>query len=208
MSRSVVMDDGWDVVQLADQMKNLTGGDVKFSTIPIVSEEGWSEDGMQSVVEVDPTEVHTFVDAQLGKPTENSDPRAAVQVDVVNAGTVDGLAGNVSGLLTAKGYREGKTSTKPMNEFDSVIFANSAGSEDAKQLVKDLGGGIAIREDSSLPKKHLRAVLTNTYSGLGALSATGDQGENANDGTSEAGVRKARARPSIRADRKGPVCVN
>ncbi|UQE76279.1 LCP family protein [Gordonia sp. PP30] len=208
VSRSVVIDDGWDVVKLAEQMKDLTGGNVKFTTIPVVSEHGWSDDGTQSVVEVDPKQVQTFVDRQLGKASTVKTGRGAYQVDVVNAGTVDGLAANVSGLLTAKGYREGATSSKPMNEFNSIVFAKDPDGDGAKQLVKDLGGDIEIRKDTSLPDDRLRAVLTNTYTGTGAIWNTGPQGDNANDQTSGASDGEVKATPAIKADTNGPVCVN
>ncbi|MEZ5212737.1 LCP family protein [Gordonia sp. (in: high G+C Gram-positive bacteria)] len=208
VSRSVVIDDGWDVVKLAEQMKDLTGGNVKFTTIPVVTEHGWSDDGMQSVVEVDPKQVQTFVDRQLGKSSTANTGRAAYQVDVINAGTVDGLAANVSGLLTAKGYRAGETSSKPMNEFDSIVFAKDKDGDGAKQLVKDLGGNIEIREDPALPDDRLRAVLTNTYTGTGAIWNTGPQGENANDAGSRAADGEVKATPAIKADTDGPVCVN
>lgn len=212
MSRSVVIDDGWDIISLADRLKDLTGGSVKFSTIPVVTEHGWSDDGMQSVVEVDPQQVHTFVDKELGKESRNdsSDVRSDTTVDVTNAGTVDGLAANVAGLLGGKGWKEGELSNEPMDEFDSLIFAKDPDSDAAKQLAKDLGGNIAIREDSSLPGDKLRAVLTNTYTGMGAIWNTGDQGENTNDGASPSGAAKASAaaQPAIKADTKGPVCVN
>ena len=211
VSRSVVIDDGWDILKLADQLKDLTGGNVKFTTIPVLAEDGWSDDGMQSVVEVDPQQVQTFVDRQLGgSDPQASGGRAGYAVDVVNAGTVDGLASNVSGLLTAKGYREGDMSTKPINEFDSIIFARSADNPAAKQLATDLGGGIEVRADPDLPDDRLRAVLTNTYTGLGAIWNTGPQGENANDDSSADATAKnsGKATAAIKADTDGPICVN
>ncbi|WP_454162831.1 LCP family glycopolymer transferase [Gordonia iterans] len=210
VSRSVVIDDGWNVLTLAEQLKDLSGGDVKFTTIPVVTDHGWSDDGMQSVVEVDPEQVKTFVDRQLGtNATDSAGGRGAVTVDVVNAGTVTGLAANVSGLLTAKGYQEGETASRPINEFDSIVFAKSRDSEAAKQLVRDLGGDIEIREDPSLPDDKLRAVLTNTYTGLGAIWNTGPQGDNTQDATSpQAKKNDVKNTPAIKADTDGPVCVN
>lgn len=210
VSRSVVIDDGWDVVKLAEQLKDLTGGNVKFTTIPVVTEHGWSDDGTQSVVEVDPDQVKTFVDRQLGTGNKNAaGGRAGYAVDVVNAGTVDGLAANVAGLLTAKGYREGTTVSKPMNEFNSLVFAKDKNSDAAKQLVTDLGGDIEIREDSSLPDDTFRAVLTNTYTGTGAIWNTGPQGENSNDEAARpASDGEVKATSAIKADTDGPVCVN
>ncbi|MFT4088394.1 MAG: LCP family protein [Gordonia sp. (in: high G+C Gram-positive bacteria)] len=207
VSRSVVIDDGWDIIKFADQLKDLSGGNVKFNTIPVVSDHGWSDDGTQSVVTVDPEKVKTWVDRQLGNGSTQTSGRGAYRVDVVNAGTVDGLAANVAGLLTAKGYQQGKTESKPINEFNSIVFARSKDSDGAKQLVKDLGGDIEIREDSSLGDDQLRAVLTNTYTGLGAIWNTGPQGDHTNN-TAEQDPATTQQSAPIKADTDGPVCVN
>lgn len=212
VSRSVVIDDGWDVIQFAESLKDMTGGNVKFTTIPIADDQAWSEDGTQSVLGVDPQEVQRFVDRQLGRSNKSAptNPRTDYQVDVVNAGTVTGLAANVLRLLEKLGYEPGKTSSKPMNEFDSLIFADSTDNEGAKQLVKDLKAGkIEIREDSSLPEDKLRLVLTNTYNvGLGAISST--DGEESSDSDAEPSKTSSSkpAEPVIKADTEGPVCVN
>jgi len=185
---------------------------VKFTTIPIADDQAWSEDGTQSVLGVDPQEVQRFVDRQLGRSNKSAptNPRTDYQVDVVNAGTVTGLAANVLRLLEKLGYEPGKTSSKPMNEFDSLIFADSTDNEGAKQLVKDLKAGkIEIREDSSLPEDKLRLVLTNTYNvGLGAISST--DGEESSDSDAEPSKTSSSkpAEPVIKADTEGPVCVN
>ncbi len=209
VSRSVVLDDGWDILTFAESLKDLTGGNVKFTTIPIADDQAWSEDGTQSVLAVDTQAVHTFINEQLGtgKTAANDNPRADYKVDVVNAGTTEGLAGNVMRLLAKRGYQKGETSTKPMNEFDSLIFAKSTDSEGAKQLRNDLkAGSIEIREDSSLPDNTLRLVLTNTYNyGLGAISNTTEAGD---DGSSSASSTANKPAPVIKADTDGPVCVN
>ena len=202
VSRSVVIDDNWDILKFVEQLKDLTGGKVKFATIPVVTEQGWSEDGQQSVVEIDPAAVKKFTEKLLGTGTDtDQDPRADYTVDVVNAGTVDGLAANVSNILVNKGFQAGKSSTKPINERDSIIFAPTADDAGARQLSTDLGG-VAIRADSSLPDKHLRAVLTNTYYGPGSIVDTGAQTDN-----KPASKRKTESAP-ITAGTDGPVCVN
>ncbi len=53
VQRSVVLSDGWDVMQFAEQLQKLAAGNVAFATIPVLDENGWSDDGMQSVVRVD-----------------------------------------------------------------------------------------------------------------------------------------------------------
>ena len=53
VQRSVALSDGWDVMQFAEQLQKLAAGNVAFATIPVLDENGWSDDGMQSVVRVD-----------------------------------------------------------------------------------------------------------------------------------------------------------
>ncbi|MXP23149.1 LytR family transcriptional regulator [Gordonia sp. HNM0687] len=202
VSRSVVIDDNWDVVKLAEQLKDLSGGRVKFATIPVVTEQGWSEDGQQSVVEVDPTEVRTFTDNLLNRKQEaGTAERADYTVDVVNAGTIDGLAANVANILTTKGFQSGETVSGSADDRDTVVYthAEDAG---ARQLATDLGGA-EVRVDSSLPENRLKAVLTNTYEGPGSILDTGTQVDNI-----PASERVGNNRPPITAGTDGPTCVN
>ncbi len=55
VQRSVVLSDGWDIMDFVEQLQKLAAGNVAFATIPILEEAGWSDDGMQSVVRVDPS---------------------------------------------------------------------------------------------------------------------------------------------------------
>ncbi|MEE4022496.1 LCP family protein [Gordonia sp. PKS22-38] len=202
VSRSVVIDDNWDVVKLAEQLKDLSGGRVKFATIPVVTEQGWSEDGQQSVVEVDPRQVRSFTDDLLNsKKDADAVERADYTVDVVNAGTVDGLGANVANILTTKGFQSGETASGQADDRDTVVYAH-AEDAGARQLAQDLGGA-EVRVDSSLPDKRLKAVLTNTYGGPGSILDTGAQVDNV-----PASERVGNNRPPITAGTDGPTCVN
>lgn len=201
VSRSVVIDDGWDIITFVEHLRNLSGGAVKFATIPVVTEQGWSDDGQQSVVEVDPAEVKAFTDRLLGNTVDENE-RTEYTVDVINAGTVDGLAGNVANILANKGFGAGDTASEPTNERDSMIYAPTADDAGARQLSQDLGG-ITVAADDSLSDKQLRVVLTNTYTGPGSIVDTGVQQDNA-----PASERAAKNPPPITAGNDGPLCVN
>jgi len=209
ISRSIIIDDNWDILSFAEKLRDLSGGKVRFATIPIVTEEGWSAEG-QSIVQVDPRAVHTFTDQLLtGDEPNKSGGKSSYTVDIVNAGTIDGLATNVSNILTAKGFGPGKTSTKPMNERDSIIFAHDAGDATVKQLSDSLGG-VAIRADQSLPAHQVRVVLTNTYYGPGSIMDTGPQpaAQRVADSNRRAAARAGSSRAPITAATDGPMCVN
>ncbi|WP_050942722.1 LCP family protein [Gordonia amarae] len=208
-ARSIVIDDGWDIVRFVQQLKDLSGGNIKFSTIPVITEHGWSEDGRQSVVQVDPAQVKKATENLLKSDKDKSKDaeRGDYIVDVTNGGTVDGLASNVSNILSGKGYQRGKTATAGTNDLDSVIVAHSKDDAGARKLAKDLGG-LTVREDKSVPEKQLRVILTNSYAGPGSpadptneIAQTQQNGEDVN--SAPGGNRSP-----ITAESDGPMCVN
>lgn len=132
---------------------------MKFATIPVLDDHGWSDDGQQSVVTVDPAKVRTFTSSLLD-PSRNTG-RGEYTVDVNNAGTVDGLGANVSGILTGKGYQAERCRAHPPTNAirRSMRRPRQCG---ALLLAKDLGG-LPVKVDASLGDHELRADLTNTY---------------------------------------------
>lgn len=60
LSRSVVFDPGFDLLSLAEKAKGLATGDITFGTIPVITINGWSPDGKQSIVAVDPNAVRQY----------------------------------------------------------------------------------------------------------------------------------------------------
>ncbi|MDQ0382248.1 LCP family protein required for cell wall assembly [Amycolatopsis thermophila] len=65
VSRSVVIDQGWDVLTFAEQMHNLSSSSLTFATIPVQSL-SLQTPGDGDAVEVDPVQVRDFMDALLG----------------------------------------------------------------------------------------------------------------------------------------------
>src|SRR6202007_926733 len=60
IQRSVVLSSGWDIMDFVNQLQKLAGGKIAFATIPVLDESGWSDDGMHSVVRVDPHQVQDW----------------------------------------------------------------------------------------------------------------------------------------------------
>src|SRR6267154_1345431 len=114
VQRSVVLSEGWDIMDFVEQLQKLAAGSVAFATIPIVEEAGWSDDGMQSVVRVDPSQVKEWVAGLLHNQDEGKTEQLAytpskTTVDVVNDSDVNGLAAAVSHVLSNKGFATGST---------------------------------------------------------------------------------------------------
>src|SRR6202022_2995231 len=109
VQRSVVLSEGWDIMDFILQLQKLAAGNVAFATIPILEEAGWSDDGMQSVVRVDPSQVKEWVagllhDQAQGKTEQLAYTPSKTTVDVVNDTDVNGLAAAVAHVLTNKGF--------------------------------------------------------------------------------------------------------
>ena len=79
----------------------------------MLEENGWSDDGMQSVVRVDPDQVKDWVagllhDQDEGKTEELAYTPDKTTADVVNDTDINGLAAAVSQVLTNKGFAAGQ----------------------------------------------------------------------------------------------------
>jgi hypothetical protein len=207
VSGALVLDDGWDITKFALQMKDLTGGGMTFQTIPTGNPDLQTpQDG--SAVEVDESEIHTFM-KNLGKDPASSstapDPKfdnATVTVDVRNASGQVGLAAKVLQSLVAKGFGEGQTGNS--EAMAKTVVRYGKGGEAGANAVQKALGGVKTEEDVNVPAGHARVFLGSDYSGPGAQGFTGS-GVLALDGAHQQPADPAAPKP-ITAD--GVRCVN
>ncbi|MGV0604279.1 LCP family protein [Mycolicibacterium sp. XJ1904] len=214
VQRSVVLSDGWDVMQFAEHLQKLAAGNVAFATIPVLQENGWSDDGMQSVVRVDPSEVKSWIEGLLHEQDEGKTEQIAytpdkTTVEVVNATEVNGLAAAVLQVLTNKGFTPGATGNHEGDPVaSSQVRANKADDLGAQAVSKDLGE-LAIVEDPSVAPGHVRVVLADDYTGPGS----GLDGSNVPTLTTDSvavGSTETAPPPSpiLTAGSDDPECVN
>ena len=173
VQRSVVLSDGWDIMDFVEQLQKLAAGNVAFATIPILEEAGWSDDGMQSVVRVDPSQVQEWVasllhDQDEGKTEELAYTPSKTTAEVVNDSDVNGLAAAVSHVLTNKGFTPGDVgNNEAAHVTGSQVQAAKADDLGAQAVSKELGG-LPIVEDSSVAPGSVRVVLAGDYTGPGS----------------------------------------
>ena len=173
IQRSVVISSGWDVMDFLKQLQKLAAGNVTFATIPVLAEDGWSDDGMQSVVSVDPTAVHDWVDSLLHDQAEGKTPVVAYSPDqtsaeVINDSDINGLAGAVSDRLGARGFTIGTVGNNDRAKVtESQVQAPAEGDQGAQAVAAELGG-LPIVVDSAVAPGTVRVVLTEDYTGPGS----------------------------------------
>lgn len=217
VQRSVVLSDGWDIMDFVTQLQKLAAGNVAFATIPILAENGWSDDGMQSVVRVDSTQVQDWVSGLLqdqdeGKTDVIAYTPAKTTADVVNDTDINGLAAAVSELLTGEGFIAGNVGN---NEADRVarsqVRAAKIDDLGAQAVSKELGN-LPIVEDPSMAPGAVKVVLAVDYtgpgSGLGSEDSTQDSGQTVDPAAVEAGEAVPPPPTIITAGSDDPECVN
>lgn len=214
IQRSVVISSGWDIMDFLNQLQKLAAGNVAFATIPVLAEDGWSDDGMQSVVRVDPTGVQDWVTSLLHDQDQGNIAAVTYSpeqttADVINDSDINGLAGAVSERLSASGFAIGTVdNNEGAKVSESQVQADSAEDLGAQAVAAELGG-LPIVADSSIPRGTVRVVLTEEYSGPGSgLDGTLPTGEPVEKAAAEVTEESPLPSPVITAGSDDPKCVN
>jgi hypothetical protein len=213
VQRSVVLSEGWDIMDFVKQLQKLAAGSVAFATIPIVEEAGWSDDGMQSVVRVDPAHVKKWVGGLLNDQDEGKTEQLAytpskTTVDVVNDTDINGLAAAVSQVLVNKGFAAGNTGNNEGGHVTgSQVQAAKTDDLGAQAVSKELGG-LPVIENASVSPGSVRVVLSGDYTGPGSTGmdptlTTVDPAASTDSGDAEPAPS-----PSLTAGASDPECVN
>ena len=166
--QSLVLDEGFDVLDFAARMQGLAAGNMVFETVPVLGDGDSESDG--SVLEVDPEAVRAFVAHAIEAPSPTDSKhgppaRAAVTVDVFNASAVTGVAKSVSEQLTGQGFLRGAVGNAPARATSVVRYPT--GGEDAGRLVADTLGGLPVEEDFHLSAGTVQVYLGKDYAGPG-----------------------------------------
>jgi LCP family protein required for cell wall assembly len=171
--QSLVLDEGFDVLDFATRMQGLTAGNVSFMTVPVLGDGESGTDG--SVLKVDPEVVRTFV-AQAVDPSftgsRSAPARSTIMVDVFNASAVTGLAKSVSDQLAGLGFLQGTIGNSPITRTTSVVRYPTGG-EAIGRMVADALGSPPTEEDPGLSASTVQVYLGKNYSGPGQPAIAG-----------------------------------
>jgi LCP family protein required for cell wall assembly len=211
VKKAVVIDQGWDVLQFAQQLQGMSTGNIKFVTIPIVSITLQTpHDG--DAVQVDPAQVQDFVKQTIAGPSGSTSTSASgaaspksidyssTTVDVRNASGVAGLAAGVLDKAVAKGFGRGDTGNATARKASSVNYP-SGGKAVAQALATALGG-IPLVADDSITDGHVRVILGSDYNTK--YGFTGNAAVQLN--TFAAAAQTSSSNGAITAD--GVPCIN
>jgi LCP family protein required for cell wall assembly len=213
IQRSVVLSSGWDIMDFVNQLQKLAAGRIAFATIPVLDESGWSDDGMHSVVRVDPHQVQSWVSGLLegqakGKTEELTYAPDKTSASVLNDTDINGLASSVSQVLSAKGFGTGKVGNNDTAHVKSSQV-QAASSEDlgAQAVAKELGG-LPVIASTSVPLGSVRVVLSSDYTGPGSGLSDGGPKLAAATHSGSSDSDAPPPSPILTAGSAHPECVN
>ncbi|KZM72615.1 hypothetical protein AWN90_27865 [Nocardia terpenica] len=168
----IVLSQGWNVLDFAETMGKAGSIPIEFQTLPV---KGYDTVDGQDVNVVDPAAikktVRTAFGVQAPQPTgPKTTPTSTV--DVVNAGGTTGMAGNVSKVLTAKGFPKGTVGNAAYTDgSSSVVYYGTGADTDATQ-VADMLGGLPTATSKNVEPGHVKIVIGADFSLPDGLDGT------------------------------------
>jgi LCP family protein required for cell wall assembly len=189
IKKTVTLDQGWDVLGFAQQMRNMSSGRIVFKTIP-VGNVALKTIGDGEAVEVNPQEVQSAIKTAINAAGEAAPASAtasppsqvnsgaggrkgdpAVTVDVRNASGANGLAASVSQSIAGLGFKAGSVANIATRHTSVVDYATGEQAA-ARQVADYLGNGVGIAADPSLARGHVRVLLGTDYHATAGSSGT------------------------------------
>jgi LCP family protein required for cell wall assembly len=147
VDKSLYVDSGLKILQLAEQMANLSANNIRGKAIPF--ERFWDTSPVGSVEVVDPAKVKAFVNKMIGStdstyndatPADPSD----VSVTVINGGAANGAATRASHTLTGAGFHATVGTNAPAQSTSVIIYPKGQEAE-AKAVAEYVPGATVQR---------------------------------------------------------------
>ncbi|WP_282451178.1 LCP family protein [Tomitella fengzijianii] len=222
VQRSVVVDSGWDILGFARRLQDLSAGAVTFRTIPVQNPSGTSPDG-ESIVKIDPAQVHSFFEGLVGRGDPPADPAGDggsgpaadggealdvspgdVTVDVLNSSAIGGLASAVSEALGSVGYPAGRVANYTAAPPSESQVRAAPGSRDAATAVARALGGLEVVTDDAMTPGTVTVVVSDEYAGPGSDTWSGTL-VSGTDGVSESGGSSGSGGSAAGTGQPGPT---
>ena len=150
VKRSLITDPKLDILSFVSEFSKIAGGNISMATIPIVNPNGM--EGDQSVVQIDPAAVKTYVRRLVGAPTDKKLASAKpvsptqVSVTVLNQSNQERVATNNAGTLGQAGFLATVGNTDQHTDQTVIDYPDGMQAQ-AKTLAQYVPG--AVLEEST-----------------------------------------------------------
>ncbi|WP_298183033.1 LCP family protein [Saccharomonospora sp.] len=156
VQKSVIVSEDWDLLEFANQMRSLSGGQIEFHTVPVVQD---MMIGGASVLQVDPQQIGEFVDELIpeereGDPRMDTVPETVPGAENYTVHIYDATAGASLGedtraLLSSQGFG-GESYARAEQQNSTAIYHAPGEQAGADALRTALGADLAAEADPQL----------------------------------------------------------
>ena len=211
--KDVVLSSGWDEEQFR-RMGALAGGSIEYRTLPVVR---YDNNNGQDVNIVDPAEIQAEVAEAFGTTSATTtmsaadEPDPSTVVDVVNAGSIGGLAGQVSRALKKDGYTTGAVRDRVRGEPTATTIEYAPGADSqARSVATALGIDAPEKANPQLQYGHVEVIVDDNYSAPSASVDESGTASSLSDGYHQSSTGTTETTPDQGApiDGGGVPCVN
>ena len=184
-SAAIKVDQGFNVVSLADELRGISPSQVTFTTVPLATDHHITPYGQSAVMwnhsaasemftalKNDELPPRARAPAPKGKPVAHRLSRGQVWLDVYNGTGVGGLSTDTGTQLAALGFRVARSGANwTSQDMAQTVIQYPAGQRAAARLVGQVLPGATLQQVNGLPR--LRIVLGRSGHTVTAPSAAG-----------------------------------
>jgi LCP family protein required for cell wall assembly len=167
--QNIAADTGLELLSFAERASTLAGGNITFTTLPIVrfgTDPAGEDVNIVNVPEIQAL-VHNIIGGPTPTPVAESPspalPRRSDTIDVVNATNRNGLAAGLEHAMANTGFTPGVASTATRHRKTTMIYYPDPGSTGMANTLSAMLGGVPTVRDSTVPAGHLRIILGTDF---------------------------------------------
>ncbi len=158
---AIRVDQGFNVVSLADELRGISPGDVTFTTVPLANTNYTTPTGESAVLWNQSAAAALFKEMKTDQPPAARDHgvkrpalrRGQVALDVYNGTHISGLSADTGRQLAALGFTVHRSGVDwPDQSLARTVIQYPAGQEASARLVGQVLPGAALQQVKGLPR--------------------------------------------------------
>jgi LCP family protein required for cell wall assembly len=201
VKQNIAVDSGLNLLDLAAQATNLTGGNITFVTLPIKSygKDSSGEDVNlvdinqlrsvvnQLIVNTSATSSTTSTPAPVAAPSSTAATGAATgTVDVNNSSGQNGYAAQVETGLAGKGFTKGTTSGTTAHTVKTSTITYGAGEKAAAEQVGSILGISVVKSSTAVASGYVKVLLGKDFTMPSSFSGNASGSSDSSTSTTDA----------------------
>lgn len=185
ISQNLIVDQGLNLLEVADQLQNLALGNLQFRTVPIVNQDAHTDAGESIVQIADQDDLYEFfasLSAQQDAAATSSAPPAdepaptpidpaTVTVDVLNGSETVGLASQAAEGIGERGFLIGLTENADRDDYATTTISYGPGQQPQAAAVQVMFPTATLAEDPAMPPGSVRVVLGADFTAIAGPAA-------------------------------------